>query len=91
MTHYAHLPRPIEGDEAVRRACHRFWGYAATQQARHKDLCAGTGWPTRHSHPVLWADQQTGYHDCRIALCVAMGVPLDLIDPASGHDLRGVA
>lgn len=44
----------------------------------------------KQTHPVEWADQQTSFHDCRIALCLAMGVPLHLIHPVTGHDLSGV-
>lgn len=41
----------------------------------------------RLTHPVEWADTQASYHDARAALCLAKGVPLDLIDPVTGHDL----
>lgn len=34
---------------------------------------------------VRYADQQTGYHDCRIALNLARGVPIEQIDPSLGH------
>ena len=41
----------------------------------------------RLNSPVEWADQQTSYHDARAALCFALGVPIDLIHPVTGHDL----
>lgn len=34
--------------------------------------------------PVLWADTMTGRHDCRIALNLARGVPIEAIHPANG-------
>lgn len=40
-----------------------------------------------HRGPVASADLRTSMNDARTALCIAMGVPLDLIHPASGHDL----
>lgn len=47
--------------------------------------------PTREqSDPVLWADAQASYHDLRVALCVARGVPLDRIDPVTGHHRAAV-
>jgi hypothetical protein len=42
----------------------------------------------RSADPVAWADQLTSLHDARTALCIAMGVPLDEINPATGHDMR---
>lgn len=39
--------------------------------------------------PVQFADMRTSAADCRVAFCVALGVPLENIDPASGHD-RGM-
>lgn len=36
---------------------------------------------------VAYADQRTSLNDARTALCAAMGVPLDRIDPATGHNL----
>ena len=36
------------------------------------------------SDPVLWADLMTTMADCRIAINVERGIPLDLIDPALG-------
>jgi hypothetical protein len=41
----------------------------------------------RSADPIAWADQRTSLQDARTALCIAMGVPFDQIDPASGHDL----
>lgn len=41
----------------------------------------------RRLDPVLRADGRTSVADARAALCLAQGVPLDEIDPASGHDL----
>jgi hypothetical protein len=35
--------------------------------------------------PVDLADQATTTADCRIALAAASGLPLNRIDPASGH------
>lgn len=35
-------------------------------------------------------DRATTMADWRTALCIAIGVPLDLIDPATGHDLTNV-
>jgi len=32
-------------------------------------------------------DRRTSLADCRIALCLARGVPVDDIDPAQGYDL----
>lgn len=44
--------------------------------------------PDRYRHdPVARADNRTSMNDARTALCIALGVPLDDIDPASGHDL----
>jgi hypothetical protein len=37
------------------------------------------------TNPIIWADTQTGIHDCRIALCITMGYPLDQIEPSLGH------
>ena len=44
--------------------------------------------PLRHRDPVAWVDLQTSLHDARTALCVAIGVPLDEIHPATGHDMQ---
>ncbi|SDJ07436.1 hypothetical protein SAMN05444157_1599 [Frankineae bacterium MT45] len=44
---------------------------------------------TRHSDPVAFADLMTSGADCRIAINIAAGVPLDEIDPASGHSSPG--
>jgi hypothetical protein len=44
--------------------------------------------PVRYSNPVARADQRTSVADARTALCIAIGVPLDQIHPASGHDMR---
>jgi hypothetical protein len=63
------------------RAHHRFYSIAATF---HGDI-------RKQTHPVEWANRQTSYHDCRIALCVAVGVPLERVHPVTGHDMRGVA
>ena len=41
----------------------------------------------RREDPVLRADGRTSVADARAALCIAQGVPVDEIDPASGHDL----
>lgn len=41
----------------------------------------------RRSDPVLRADGRTSVADARAALCIAQGMPVDEIDPASGHDL----
>ncbi|MFE9337707.1 hypothetical protein [Streptomyces sp. NPDC007063] len=32
-------------------------------------------------------DRRTSVADCRIAICLARGVPIDEIDPAQGYDL----
>jgi len=45
----------------------------------------------RHPDPVLRADNRTSVCDARAALCIAQGVPLDQIDPASGYDLTRAA
>jgi hypothetical protein len=42
---------------------------------------------TRYASPVARADARTSMADARIALCIAKGVPLDEIDPASGYSL----
>ncbi|HET6633807.1 MAG TPA: hypothetical protein VFH77_02145 [Streptomyces sp.] len=36
---------------------------------------------------IAAADARTSMDDARTALCVARGVPMDDIDPSSGHDL----
>lgn len=36
---------------------------------------------------VAGVEQRTSMNDARIALCVAMGVELDDIEPTSGHDM----
>lgn len=41
----------------------------------------------RRIDPVAAADNRTAMCDARAALCIALGVPLDEIDPSSGHDL----
>lgn len=48
-----------------------------------------TGDTIQESDPVLWADAQTSYHDLRAALCLAGGVSVDEIDPATGHYRQG--
>lgn len=40
-----------------------------------------------HRDPVAAADLRTSMNDARTGLCIALGVPLHLIHPASGHDL----
>lgn len=45
--------------------------------ARHRDTLA----------TVEGVEQRTSMNDARIALCAAMGVDLEDIDPSSGHDL----
>jgi hypothetical protein len=40
--------------------------------------------PNRHRDPIGFADARTSVCDWRIALSVAVGVPMDQIDPASG-------
>lgn len=45
----------------------------------------------RRIDPVAAADNRTAMCDARAALCIALGVPLDEIDPASGHDLSRAA
>lgn len=44
---------------------------------------------SRVRQPVESTDRQTSTNDCRAALCLALGVPADRIDPASGRDLGG--
>lgn len=63
------------------RAHHRFTSIPARFHGEIRDL-------RKQTHPVEWANQQTSYHDARIALCIAMGVPLDKIHPVTGHDMR---
>ena len=41
----------------------------------------------QRADPVLWADVQTSYHDMRVALNLVCGVPLEQIDPTTGHRL----
>lgn len=41
----------------------------------------------RDADPVAYADQVTSMNDARTALCLAMGVPMEHIDPAAGHNL----
>lgn len=41
----------------------------------------------RRIDPVAAADNRTAMCDARAALCIALGVPLEEIDPSSGHDL----
>lgn len=48
-------------------------------------LCRLWG-PERHRDPVAYADQVTSMNDARTALCLAMGVPVEWIDPTTGHD-----
>lgn len=36
-------------------------------------------------HPVEYANARTSINDCRTALCIAMGYPLDQIDASTGH------
>ncbi|HZP49650.1 hypothetical protein [Actinocrinis sp.] len=44
--------------------------------------------PDKYRHdPVAAADNRTSMCDARIALCIALGVPAEDIDPASGYDL----
>ncbi len=45
----------------------------------------------RHTDPVAAADLRTSMDDARAALCIAQGVPLGDIDPASGHNLSRAA
>lgn len=37
--------------------------------------------------PIAYADQVTSLNDARAALCLAMGVPIERIDPCTGHRL----
>jgi hypothetical protein len=53
-------------------------------------LCRLEG-PDRHRYPVEYANQITSMNDARAALCIAMGIPLDLIHPCTGHDLSTTA
>lgn len=44
--------------------------------------------PDKYRHdPVAAADNRTSMNDARTALCIALGVPIEDIDPASGHNL----
>ena len=45
----------------------------------------------RHPDPAVRADVRAALADARTALCIARGVALDEIDPASGHDLSRAA
>lgn len=45
----------------------------------------------RRTDPVAFADNRTAMNDARTALCIALGVPLDEIDPASGHNMTRAA
>jgi hypothetical protein len=45
--------------------------------ARHRDTLK----------TIEGVEQRTSVNDARIALCIALGVDLDDIDPSSGHDL----
>lgn len=40
-----------------------------------------------HTDPVEWADRRTSLNDARTALCLATGVPVEHVHPASGHNL----
>lgn len=40
---------------------------------------------------VAGVEQRTSMNDARIALCAAMGVDLDDLDPSSGHNLTRAA
>lgn len=41
--------------------------------------------------PVTYWDARTSLADARAALCLAVGVPVEWIDPAGGYDRRGAA
>lgn len=43
--------------------------------------------PSRLHDPVGYANATTSVHDWRIALCIAIGVPLEYIDPCGGYNL----
>lgn len=43
--------------------------------------------PDHRDDPITYADRCTSACDARAALCLAVGVPVERIDPASG---RGV-
>lgn len=49
----------------------------------------GTTVPRWIDDPVGHADAMTSMNDWRTALCIAHGVPLEQIAPASGHNLSG--
>ncbi len=76
----------------ITKSCHRLITYTPAGQ-RVPGCRSSLDYSEYHSgmgsdqERVAWADTQTGYHDCRIALCIAKCVPLDLIDPSMGHDL----
>ena len=59
----------------------------AVRAAIGRMMCVATG-VNPLLDPVGAADIRTSVNDARTALCIAAGVPLDQIHPASGHDLQ---
>lgn len=60
----------------IKRATHRLMYYDLPHHGGHL--------PGDRLDPVVEADWRGGMNDCRAALSIACGVPLDLIDPARG-------
>lgn len=56
------------------------------RQARLRARLLMLHYTSGHADPVAVADRRTSMADARIALCLAYGVALEDIDPASGYD-----
>lgn len=59
------------------------WARDMPELKRYRYL-AGEG---TEEQRVAYADQQGGYHDMRVTLCLAAGLTVDQIHPVTGHAL----
>lgn len=55
------------------------------QRSRAVGLLMRAAPDPRALDPITYADRRTSLADARTALCIAIGVSIEHIDPASGH------